>query len=101
MTETKSDPNKEASISAEIPYVLMKGGHFYAPESSGYVSRFELAGLYSEKRARAEERSCAEVRAYPVTEFARSPDALQGLIDRLEIMRDAAIAAKREESVES
>lgn len=74
----------------DVPYVLRKNGYFYGHDSKGYVARFELAELYSKARAESEAQQVEGVTAHPITEFARDSDALDALIDRLEIMRDAA-----------
>ncbi|WP_421862460.1 hypothetical protein [Marinobacter adhaerens] len=79
-------------MSTETPYVLIKGGMFYAHNSQGYVHRVELAEIYTKEYAERHARSCSgEVVAKPATDFLHDTHAIDSIIERLEAMRAAVI----------
>lgn len=75
-----------------MPYVLQKGGYYYAHNSCGYVGRVEMAELYTKDYAESHARSCEEVRAFPISVFLRV-ETIEPYIERLLLMRQALKAA--------
>lgn len=81
----------------EPPYVLIKGGMFYAHNSAGYVSRVEMAELYTKEYAEGHAASCSgEVVARLATDFLTDTDHIDSLIERLNTMRKALLQKERD-----
>ena len=80
----------------DTPYVLRKNGMWYGHNSCGYVSRVEMAELYTEEYAKRHAAHCDDIQAIPVIDMLPSPEHVQQFIDRLEVMKEAAEAIKAE-----
>lgn len=73
----------------EMPYLLRKGGMWYAHNSSGYTARAELAELYTKEYAESYANNHDEVSAVPLNEIIKSADQLNPYIERIKAMHDA------------
>ncbi len=71
------------------PYVLRKNGMYYAHNSCGYVSRVELAELYTKEYAEHQVSQCDDLSAHPVTNLISDVGHIDNVIDRLEAMKEA------------
>ena len=78
----------------KVPYVLVKGGVYYAHNNCGYVSRVLLAELYSEDYAKAYASGHEEIQAVPINELLTGAEEVQEYIDRMEVMRDVMAELK-------
>ena len=78
-----------------VPYLLKKGGMWYAHNSCGYTVRAELAEIYNEAEALKYASCCEEVTAVLVTDALHSADSIQSCIDRLMVMKAALIANEK------
>lgn len=62
----------EKTVEPVKDYVIRKHGAYYREKCSGYSTNILGAGLYTEKRAKAEERGCEEVDAIALKDLPQA-----------------------------
>lgn len=83
---------EQVSALSDMPYVLKKHGMYYAHNNCGYVSRVELAEIYTKDYAIQYAENHEDIYAIPVSELITDARGLSEYVERIEAMRDAIIA---------
>ena len=77
----------------DMPYVLKKHGMYYAHNNCGYVSRVELAEIYTESYAVQYAENHEDIYAIPISELIKDHKSLNAYIERITTMQDALLKA--------